>query len=135
MEKTPVTEPVRQAAGAVLGAFLADAALIVVFAAIGRASHDEGAFSIGLAQTAWPFLVALALGWLLTLAWRRPLAPLRTGIGVWAVTLAGGMILRFFSGQGVAIAFIIVAAITLLVFVVGWRAAVAGVRRLRRRGR
>ena len=49
-----------------------DTVLVVAFAALGRASHDSDLLG-GLWQTAWPFLVGLALGWLVTLAWRAPL--------------------------------------------------------------
>jgi hypothetical protein len=106
----------------VLLALGADVVLVLVFAAIGRASHGEAVLP-GLFQTAWPFLAGLVLGWLISLAWRAPLAPLRTGLPVWAVTVAGGMVLRAVSGQGVLLAFVIVASIVLLVFLVGWRAA------------
>ncbi|MGC5189115.1 DUF3054 domain-containing protein, partial [Escherichia coli] len=54
-----------------------------------------------------------------------------TGLPVWAVTLVAGMLLRTLSGQGVAVAFVIVAGITLLLFLVGWRAIAALVARLR----
>lgn len=111
-------------------ALLADVVLVAVFAAIGRASHREDVLT-GLWTTAWPFLLALALGWLIALAWRAPTAPVRTGLPVWAVTVAGGMILRGASGQGVQVAFVVVAAIVLAVFLVGWRL----VRRLVRRAR
>ena len=111
-------------------ALLLDTALVVAFAALGRASHDSDVFG-GLWQTAWPFLLGLALGWLLTLAWRAPLAPVRTGLGVWAATVIGGMLLRAASGQGAAPAFIIVATLTLLVLLVGWRVIVALVARRR----
>ena len=40
---------------------------------------------------------------------------------MWAATVIGGMLLRAASGQGTALPFIIVAAVTLLVLVVGWR--------------
>lgn len=109
-----------------------DVFLVLVFAAIGRASHGEELS--GLLVTAWPFLGGLALGWLVTLAWRAPAAPVRTGLGVWVVTVAGGMLLRAATGQGTAIAFIVVATVTLLVLLVGWRAVAAVVSR-RRRGR
>jgi hypothetical protein len=56
----------------------------------------------------------------------------RTGLGVWAVTVVGGMLLRLASGQGIAPAFIIVAATVLLVFLVGWRLIAAWVRRRRK---
>lgn len=107
-----------------------DVVAVLVFAAVGRASHDEPVLP-GLALTAWPFLVALAVGWVALLAWRRPTAPLRTGIGVWLVTVAGGMLLRAVSGQGVALAFVIVATIVLFVVLVGWRALATLVRRRR----
>jgi len=102
-------------------ALAADVVLVVVFAAIGRASHHEAVLP-GLLETAWPFLAGLALGWLITLAWRAPLAPVRTGLPVWAMTVAAGMVLRAVSGQGVVAAFVVVASIVLLAFLVGWRA-------------
>lgn len=114
-------------------AFVTDVVLVVVFALIGRASHAEHLTVPGIWQTAWPFLAGLVAGWLVTMAWRAPTALARTGLGVWAVTLVGGMLLRSASGQGTAVAFIIVASITLLVFLVGWRALVALVRWSRRR--
>ncbi|KQP70375.1 hypothetical protein ASF40_11350 [Microbacterium sp. Leaf288] len=122
--------PVSRAA--VLVALGVDVVLVIAFAAIGRASHDSDVWT-GLGQTAWPFLAGLGVGWLVTRAWRAPAAPVRTGLGVWGITVAGGMLLRWVSGQGTALAFIIVAALTLLVALVGWRVIVAIVRRVRRR--
>ncbi len=114
-------------------ALAADAILVVVFAAIGRASHDEGLTLWGVGMTALPFLIALAVGWVVSLVWRRPLAPLRTGVPVWLVTVGGGMLLRTLLGQGTALPFVIVATLTLLLMLVGWRAIAALVRRGRRR--
>ncbi|WP_206446384.1 DUF3054 domain-containing protein [Agrococcus sp. KRD186] len=113
-------------------ALAADAVLVVAFAAIGRATHDEGVLGplgLGLATTAWPFLAALGLGWLLCLGWRAPLAPLRAGVPIWLVTVVGGMLLRALSGQGTAVPFIVVATLTLLALLVGWRAIAVFVRR------
>lgn len=107
-----------------LAALLLDVVLVVVFAAIGRATHDGdvlGPFGSGLATTAWPFVAALLVGWLIARAWRRPVALLRTGLPVWAVTVVLGMLLRALSGQGVAVAFVIVATLTLAVLLLGWR--------------
>ncbi|MCM3500318.1 DUF3054 domain-containing protein [Microbacterium sp. P26] len=115
-------------------ALFLDVVLVVVFAAIGRATHDGdvlGPFGSGLATTAWPFVAALLIGWAVTRAWRRPTAVVRAGLPVWAITVALGMVLRALSGQGVAVAFIIVATITLAVFLVGWR----GIARLATRRR
>ena len=105
-------------------AAVVDVLCVTGFAAVGRASHDEAVFT-GLVLTAWPFLVALVAGWLVTLAWRRPFAPVRTGIGVWVVTVAGGMLLRALTGAGTAPAFIGVATLTLGALLVGWRAIAA----------
>ncbi|MCM3697264.1 DUF3054 domain-containing protein [Microbacterium oleivorans] len=122
--------PVRHPTLGILGAFGLDAVLVVVFAAIGRASHSEAPFA-GLATTAGPFLAALVTGWLLCLGWQAPRAILRTGFPVWAVTVAGGMILRALSGQGVQVAFVIVAASVLLLMLVGWRVVAALISRRR----
>ncbi|OZD55732.1 hypothetical protein CH252_07775 [Rhodococcus sp. 06-1477-1B] len=105
-------------------ALLLDVVLVVVFAAIGRATHDGdvlGPFGSGLATTAWPFVAALLIGWLVTRAWRRPSAVVRTGLPVWAITVALGMVLRGLSGQGIAVAFVIVATLTLALLLLGWR--------------
>ncbi len=113
-----------------LAALAVDAVLVVVFAAIGRASHGEAVLP-GLWTTAWPFLGGLALGWLISRAWRDPLLPGRPGLGIWVGAVAGGMMLRAVSGQGTATAFIVVAAITLLIFLIGWRVTVQLVARRR----
>ncbi|GAA5202353.1 DUF3054 domain-containing protein [Microbacterium jejuense] len=122
----------RPTAAAIVLALVLDVVLVIAFAATGRASHDSDVWS-GLWQTAWPFLAGLAAGWLVTLAWRAPAAPVRTGLGVWAATVIGGMLLRAVSGQGTALPFIIVASVTLLIALVGWRLLSALVRRMRRR--
>lgn len=89
---------------------------------------------LGVLATAWPFLVAAVLGWLLGRAWRAPLRLWPTGVIVWAVTVAGGMLLRSVSGEGTAVAFVIVATVTLALFLLGWRAVAALTRRLSLRG-
>jgi len=106
------------------GAVAIDAGAIVVFAAIGRANHDEGilgASGMGLATTAWPFLVGAGLGWVIATGWTKPCAWRPTGVIVWASALAGGMLLRVASGQGVAVSFVIVAGLVLAAFLIGWR--------------
>jgi len=112
-------------------AAVADTLLVALFVVIGRRSHAEGLDLGGLWQTAWPFLAALLIGWLVSLAWRRPLAVWPSGVVIWAVTLVGGMLLRTVSGQGTQLAFVLVAAGTLALFLLGWRAAVALVARWR----
>lgn len=99
-----------------------DTAVVVAFVAIGRNNHDEDPGIAGLFATAAPFLIGLALGWLVARAWVKPLA-LRTGLIVWPVTVAAGMIVRRLLGDGTALSFVIVATIFLGVTLVGWRAA------------
>lgn len=105
---------------AVTGAGI-DLCCVAAFVAIGRASHTEGETAAGLARTAWPFLAGLVAGWVVTRAWRRPVAPVRSGVGVWLATVALGMVLRAASGQGVAVAFVFVALAFLGLFMLGWR--------------
>lgn len=124
----------RPTASGAVAAFLVDAVLVLLFVVIGRRSHAEGVDLSGVWQTGWPFLAALAAGWLVSLAWRRPLALWPTGVVVWVVTVAGGMALRAASGQGTDPAFIVVATVTLAVFLLGWR-AIEALRARRRRAR
>jgi Protein of unknown function (DUF3054) len=104
-------------------AALLDASCVLAFVAVGRASHDHGESAAGLASTAWPFLTGLAVGWLVTRAWRRPAAIVPGGVGAWLGAVAIGMILRVAAGQGTAPAFIGVALAFLGLFLLGWRAA------------
>ena len=112
---------IRQAAR---GAAALDAGAIVVFAAVGRANHDEGVLGgggVGLLTTAWPFLVGAAIGWVIARGWKKPCAWRPTGAIVWASTLAVGMLLRLATGQGVQVSFVLVAGLVLAAFLVGWR--------------
>jgi len=110
-----------------------DAALVLIFVLIGRNSHDEGFSVAGTLQTWWPFLAGLAVGWLVTLPWRRPLGIVLPGIVIWVATVAIGMALRVVSGQGIQLSFVIVAAVVLGVFLLGWRGVARAVGRLRSR--
>lgn len=107
-----------------------DAALVLLFAVIGRLSHGETLAGLGV--TYWPFLGGLIIGWLLARAWRRPHNVVWTGLGVWIATVAGGLLLRLASGQGVQLSFAIVTTIVLGIFLLGWRAIAALTRRASR---
>ncbi|MBW8870809.1 MAG: DUF3054 domain-containing protein [Leifsonia sp.] len=115
-----------------LAAFVIDAAFVTLFVLVGRRSHAEAATVSGIAETLWPFLVGLLVGWLVTWAWRRPLAIVWTGIPVWLMTVAVGMLIRTSAGQGVQPSFIAVAAVVLGVFLVGWRLVALPIARRRR---
>lgn len=115
-----------------LPAIIVDAVFVLVFAAIGRASHDEN--PLGFLLTAWPFLVALVVGHALAaLVPARPRRPWSLGWGliVWAVTVAGGMLLRLATGDSAETPFIVVAALVLAAMLLGWRLIALLARRYR----
>ncbi|WP_182046462.1 DUF3054 domain-containing protein [Curtobacterium sp. ME26] len=123
-------------------AAVVDIVLIVAFALIGRSSHAEAASPIGLWTTAYPFLAGWAVGWLVVRGWARPMRLWPTGVVVWVATVAIGMLLRVLTGQGdvagdpLPLSFVIVATISLAVFLLGWRTVVRLVAaRSGRRGR
>jgi hypothetical protein len=99
-----------------------DTALVLVFVLIGRRSHEEGFSLLGSLDTAWPFLVGLAVGWIISRAWRAPLSFRRAALPIWASTVLVGIALRAFAGQGIALSFVIVTLLVLALFLVGWRA-------------
>jgi len=121
----------------IVAAAALDAALVIVFAALGRGSHAKEATLSGLWQTAWPFLAALAIVWIAALVWRRPAAVLRSGLPVWIGTVALGLVLRVvFTDGGAALPFVLVATGALGLLLLGWRliAALVSARRRRSHG-
>ncbi len=117
----PVSVGPTRSPAAVGLALVVDAASVVAFAAVGRASHAEGLTFAGLSATTWPFLLAAALGWVLSGVWARPLA-LRTGAVVWVSAVVGGVLLRVVAGQGAPASFVVVTTLVLGALLVGWRA-------------
>ena len=96
---------------------------VVFFVAVGRREHDRDSAISGLIDTAAPFLIGLAIAWLVLRAWNRP-TDWRTGVGIWAITLVAGMLLRnIVFGDGTATSFVIVATLFLALFLIGWRLA------------
>lgn len=118
-----------------LPAAVLDVLFVLVFAALGRRSHEEGLDLGGLATTAWPFLVGLAVGWLVTVGLYRdkfdPRLVVPTGVIAWLSTVVVGMLMRVVSDQGTAFSFVLVAASFLALFLIGWRATHQAVRRRR----
>lgn len=102
-------------------AFVIDLLFIALFVGIGRSAHEHGITVAGMASTLWPFVAALVVGWLFT--WRRQRSGESTldGVVIVLITVSLGMVLRVVSGQGTALAFIIVALSFLMLFLVGWR--------------
>jgi hypothetical protein len=131
-----MTSPVQQRSAprslpAIAAAAVSDALLILIFAAIGRDAHVRPDVISGVFLTAWPFLAGAALGWLAARAWRRPLS-ISAGVAIWLGAVGGGMALRAITGQTVVLPFVIVALLSLGLFLVGYRALLALLRRLRK---
>ncbi|MDL5156006.1 DUF3054 domain-containing protein [Actinomycetospora termitidis] len=111
---------------------LVDALAVLVFAAIGRRSHDESGALLGVLTTAAPFLVGALVGALLSRSWRDPLS-WRSGIAVWLGAVVIGLALRAVLFERLPLSFAVVATVSLAVLVLGWRAAVRGIMALRDR--
>ena len=101
-----------------------DVAAAIAFAIIGRASHGSELSLAGIAQTAWPFVVAAIVGSLLASrfggeSWSR------AALIAWAVTVLGGIGLRLLGGETAGWPFVVVTAAVLALFLLGWRAVAA----------
>lgn len=105
-----------------------DVIAVLVFSVLGRGAHNRTPGIAGVLETAWPFLLALAVAWIVRLVWKSGPAPLTMATAgyLWAVTLVGGMVIRgLATGRVPHWSFMIVAAIALAVLFFGWR-AIAG---------
>ncbi|GAA4397897.1 DUF3054 domain-containing protein [Tsukamurella soli] len=113
---------------------LIDLVVVVVFALIGRLSHAETLTPASLLDTAWPFLVAAAVGWAFAYTLSqvrshdpethtfRPLRVFPDGIIIWLATVAVGMVARaLLTTRGVVPSFVVVATVFLGLFLLGWR--------------
>ena len=113
---------------------VADLACVLALAAGGKSSHEAGDSDWVVLVIAWPYAAASAAAhlWLASRG-RDPRRTWPEGATVVAVTYALGMLLRAVSGRGLAPGFLVVAGVFLLVTMLGWRAIVQLVQRLRRR--
>lgn len=102
-----------------------DIVVVMLFAALGRLAHTDGSLLVGTVGTAAPFMLGLLAGWL-----RAPCAGIgaasrartvRFGWWLLAWTLGGGMVVRWATGEGTALAFVLVAAVVLGTGLVGRR--------------
>lgn len=99
-----------------------DAVLIIIFAAFGIASHDGSLDMLSIARVAVPFL----LPYLLLAATIKPTRLIHNvfpvGVALWLVTVVLGPVFRaVFFGDTSAMAFILVTAGVLGVFLLGRR--------------
>ena len=116
-------------------AIVLDLALVVIFAALGRASHEEVLDLGGISRTALPFVAGTLIAWIALILRKASGSTVTSGAFVWAITVIGGMVFRMLLGDGTAVAFIVVAAVTLALFLIGWRLVAWIVGRRRDQGR
>ena len=105
-----------------VASYLFDALLVIIFAALGRAFHDHGTTLGQIMTTAWPFLIGLSIAWSMHVTVLRSLKVMQQGILVWCDTVVLGLLIRMLAHQGVAWSFVLVTAVTLLIFFQSWRA-------------
>lgn len=98
---------------------IADLVLVAIFAALGRHAHEQSPW--GILETAWPFLVGVLIGWVVVRAHRRPAAVFPIGVAIWLSAEIVGMLLRMLTGQGTALAFVLVSLGVLGLFLLGYR--------------
>ena len=114
---------------------------MTVFVSVGRRTHDGSNGFGDVFATGAPFLIALALGWVVCRSrllrgsiGSNPLS-LRFGAAVWVCTLVVGMLLRrLVFDRGTALSFVIVATAFLAATLLGWRLVALVVSARRRRG-
>ena len=99
----------------------ADVLAVLVFAAVGRGSHAEVMNPQGVLVTALPFLLGLFVGWLAGRAWREPLRWL-IGVAVWLGAVVVGLGVRAAVTHRLPLTFVLVAAASMALFLLGWRA-------------
>ena len=102
-------------------AVVADTLVVLLFAVVGRASHDEPVTVAGVWHVAWPFLLAAAVGLGSAALTHDDPRSVKVGVRVWLVTVVLGMVLRRLSGAGTAAAFVVVATVVLGLLFLGWR--------------
>ena len=117
----------------ILPAIAVDVICILIFAIVGRSSHQETTDLLGVAHTAWPFLTGCLAGTVIGRTWRHP-GSLRSGVAVWLGTVVGGMVLRVLTGAGVQLSFILIASFVLALLLIGWRAIFRLIQHARSRG-
>lgn len=107
-------------------ALVVDLVLVILFTIIGHYTHSNDLDPQGIVTTAWPFVAALVVAWVLAAVWDRPLSPLASGTGIWAITVLLGLVIRGLTGAGgdpgqVPVSFMIVATTLNFIPLVGWR--------------
>ena len=106
-----------------------DALTVVSFVVIGRDNHGFATDWAETVRVAVPFLLALAVGIVVTKAWLNPTS-LLVGLGIATVTVVLGLLLRrFIFDGGTASTFVWLTAGWMIAWMVVWRVVAHGIER------
>jgi hypothetical protein len=106
----------------------ADLLSVLAFAAVGRATHDEGLTASGYVATAWPFVVGVAGGWAgVFLARMAPLSYPAAAMMLVKTVILGCVLRVLFTDGNAPWSFIAVTTVFLGVCFFGWRAVARAV--------
>ena len=95
---------------------------VVIFAALGKTSHEASSSNGVIAAIVWPYALAVVLAHAALLRnGRKTWRVWPEGAVVLAVTYLLGTTLRALSGRGIAVGFLVVAVVFLAVTMLGWR--------------
>lgn len=104
---------------AALGILL-DLGVVLAFVTLSRLSHNQVIDAPGVLGTAWPFLLGLLIGWVVTRSWRTTLTG-KAALGVFVFTLTLGIAFRRLTFTGAQPSFVAMAFSVLSVLLMGWR--------------
>jgi hypothetical protein len=112
--------------------FLIDLVCVFAFVLIGKRSHQSGSSLAAFANTAVPFLVALAASWVIgRRSWDKS-STAAFGALIWFGTVVGGLLMRrALFNNGIAAPFIIVATIFFALTFIGRRAILSSLQKRR----
>lgn len=120
-----MTKPAPHPAVRWLLPLLADLVCVLVFASAGKSTHEAGDSNWVVVAIVWPYALAAALAHAgLLIRGRRTWRVWPEGAVVLASTYLLGMCLRVISGRGIAVGFLVVAALFLALIMLGWRGVV-----------
>jgi hypothetical protein len=111
-------------------ALAADALVVLAFAGFGRRSHDESGGVAGTLGTAAPFLIGLAIAWVVVALYERrrgrgleALISVDDGVVIALIAVAVGMFARrLLWDRGTALTFVVVTTAFVTLLCAGWRA-------------
>lgn len=99
---------------------LLDIGVVLTFVTLSRLSHNQVIDAAGVLGTAWPFLLGLVIGWLVSRSWRTTLT-FKAALAVFVCTLALGIAFRRLTFTGAQPSFVAMAFSVLSVLLMGWR--------------